>query len=279
MVETVTMLTFNLLSPDHADWPRRREVVGAGLRDLRPDVVALQECVSGTGYDQAADLLGGEYQFVPHANRSADGVGAVLASRWPIGAVGEVDLHVTARVTLPWAAAVMAEVSLPAPFGPTLVVHHKPTYEIGFGVERELQALACTREVERQLVGRARHVVVLGDFDDPPDSASLRFWTGRQSLAGESVAYRDAWEAVHGGAPGHTFTPRNPLTRAGEMSLELGRRIDYVLVRCGVHGPSLDVVGCRLVFDQPVSSVWASDHFGVLAELAVPAHPPGSWLP
>ena len=93
------------------------------------------------------------------------------------------------------------------------------------------------------------------------------------------MAYRDAWESVHGGAPGHTFTPRNPLTRAGEMSLELGRRIDYVLVRCGMHGPSLDVVDCRLVFDQPVSSVWASDHFGVLAELAVPAHPPGSWLP
>ena len=62
------------------------------------------------------------------------------------------------------------------------------------------------------------------------------------------------------------------------MSLELGRRIDYVLVRSGVHGPSLDVTACDLVLDRPVDGVWASDHFGVLAELAVPDHIPGAWV-
>jgi hypothetical protein len=36
------------------------------------------------------------------------------------------------RVTLPWAAAVVAEVLLPEPYGLTLVVHHKPTYEVGY---------------------------------------------------------------------------------------------------------------------------------------------------
>jgi endonuclease/exonuclease/phosphatase family metal-dependent hydrolase len=96
------------------------------------------------------------------------------------------------------------------------------------------------------------HVVLLGDFDDTPDSSSVRFWTGRQSLDGFSVAYRDAWEAVHPGDPGQTFTPANPLVRAGEMSLELGRRIDYIMIRCSVHGPSLHVSDCQQVFDQPV---------------------------
>ena len=69
-------------------------------------------------------------------------------------------------------------------------------------------------------------MVALGDFDDTPDSAAMRFWTGRQSLDGVSVAYRDAWEAVHADLPGHTFAADNPLTCAGEMALELGRRID-----------------------------------------------------
>jgi endonuclease/exonuclease/phosphatase family metal-dependent hydrolase len=96
------------------------------------------------------------------------------------------------------------------------------------------------------------HVVLLGDFDDTPDSSSVRFWTGRQSLDGFSVAYRDAWEAVHPCDPGQTFTPANPLVRAGEMSLELGRRIDYIMIRCSVHGPSLHVSDCQQVFDQPV---------------------------
>jgi endonuclease/exonuclease/phosphatase family metal-dependent hydrolase len=276
---TLAFLTLNLLSPAHADWPRRRAVIRSELRRQRPDVVALQECVWGTGDDVPADLLGTDYTVVRHSGRSADGVGAMLATRWPVGTVREVDLHVSPRVTLPWAAAVVAEVEFPAPVGPTLVVHHKPTYEIGYSREREQQAVATARFVEELADRRDVHVVVLGDFDDTPDSAALRFWTGRQSLDGISVAYRDAWEAVHGaGAAGHTFAADNPLVRAGEMSLELGRRIDYVLVRCGVHGPSLDVVGCRLVFDAPVDGVWASDHYGVRAELAAPDHPPGTWI-
>jgi hypothetical protein len=50
-----------------------------------------------------------------------------------------------------------------------------------------------------------------------------------------------------------------------------------VLVRCGIHGPALTVDDCRLVFDEPVGGVWASDHFGVMADLSLPEHPPGSW--
>jgi endonuclease/exonuclease/phosphatase family metal-dependent hydrolase len=273
--------TLNLLSPDHADWDRRREVLRPGLRDLRPDVIALQETVWGKGYDQAADLLGDDYQVVRHSARSADGVGAALGSRWPFGAVGEIDLHVTDRVdlpsALPWAAAIVVEVVLPSPFGLTLFVHHKPTFQVGYARERELQAVACARFVEEQLAGRDLHVVLMGDFDDTPDSSSVRFWTGRQSLEGRSVAYRDAWEAVHPADPGHTFSPANPLVPAGEMSLELGRRIDYILVRCGVHGPSLQVLDCQRTFDQDLNGIWPSDHFGVVADLAMPAHRPGAW--
>jgi endonuclease/exonuclease/phosphatase family metal-dependent hydrolase len=271
-------MTMNLLSPEHADWESRRTVVRSGLRELRPDVVALQETVWGHGYDQAADLLGPDYEVTRHSARSADGVGAVLASRWPLGQAREVDLHVTTRVDdLPWAAAVVAEVALPEPWGSTLFVHHKPTYQIGYARERELQAVACARFVEDQVAGQDVHAVLLGDFDDVPESSSVRFWTGRQSLEGLSVAYRDAWEAVHPNDHGHTFSPVNPLVSAGEMSLELGRRIDYVMVRCGIHGPSLEIADCRRVFDQAVDGIWASDHFGVVADLQVPAHPPGRW--
>ncbi|WP_433380170.1 endonuclease/exonuclease/phosphatase family protein [Actinoplanes sp. CA-142083] len=79
---------------------------------------------------------------------------------------------------------------------------------------------------------RAIHVVLAGDFDDTPDSSIVRFWTGKQSLHGISVAYHDTWAAINPDDAGHTFTPMNAYERAGEMSLELGRRIDYVMVRC-----------------------------------------------
>jgi endonuclease/exonuclease/phosphatase family metal-dependent hydrolase len=277
-IKRLRVLTFNLLSPDHADWPSRRVPIRAELHRLQPDLVALQECVLRAGYDQVSDVLGEPYEVVQYSARSGDGVGAALASRWPVGEIREIDLHVTPRVTLPWAAATLVEIALPQPYGPTLVVHHKPTYEIGFGLERERQAVATAQAIEEHLAGRDWHVILLGDFDDTPDSAAIRYWTGRQSLDGTSVAYRDAWEAVHGDQPGHTFAADNPLTRAGEMALELGRRIDYVLIRSGVHGPSLDVLDCRLILDSPVNGVWASDHYGVVADLAVPTHRPGAWI-
>jgi endonuclease/exonuclease/phosphatase family metal-dependent hydrolase len=225
MTEGLRVLTLNLLSPGHADWDRRRPVLADGLHKLRPDLVAFQETVWGEGTDQAADLLGPGYQVARHSGRSADGVGAVMASRWPLGAVREVDLHVTERTA-----------GLPER-------------------ERELQAVITARFVEELVAGQDRNVVLAGDFDDPPDAASIRFWTGRQSLEGTSVAYEDAWEVAHPGEAGHTFSPRNPLVSAGEMALERGRRIDYVMVRCGVHGPRLEVAGCELAFDRPAGEL------------------------
>src|SRR4051812_49320937 len=167
------VMTMNLLSPEHANWERRRLVLQEGLAALRPDLIALQESVV------AEDLLGPEYHVAQHSRRSDDGVGAVLASRWPLQQVQEIDLRVTSRVDLPWCAAVLAEISAPQPVGPVLFVHHKPTYHIGYAHERELQAVATARFVENWLAHGDRHVILAGDFDDTPDSSSIRFWTGR----------------------------------------------------------------------------------------------------
>ena len=115
-----------------------------------------------------------------------------------------------------------------------------------------------------------------GDFNATPDTASMWFWTGRRSLDGTSTAYRDCWESVHGTEPGLTFEPGNPLSAVDEPGLDRGRRIDYLLIRCGDHGPSLRIADCRRVFDQPVDGVMASDHYGVLADLEPPRRPPGA---
>jgi endonuclease/exonuclease/phosphatase family metal-dependent hydrolase len=70
------------------------------------------------------------------------------------------------------------------------------------------------------------------------------------------------------GNPGETFSPRNPLVRDWDWPF---RRIDYVLVRCGEHGgPTLQVTGCDLFGAETVSGAWASDHIGVVADLALP---------
>jgi endonuclease/exonuclease/phosphatase family metal-dependent hydrolase len=257
----------------HGSWPERRKVLIDGLRALRPDLVAFQEVVLTDGYDQVRDLLGAEYHVAHQAGRAPDGSGAAIASRWPLATVHQLDLHLTERTRRDpgWIGSVaIAEVLAPEPFGGLLFVNHKPSWELGFERERELQAVAAARFIDEALDGRDLPVVLAGDMDATPDAASIRFWRGLQSLKGSSVTYWDAWETAHPGDPGHTVTPRNPLMRDGEMRLERGRRIDHVFVRSAEHGPPLRVVSCELAFAEPVDGVWASDHFGVVADLAVP---------
>ncbi len=161
----------------------------------------------------------------------------------------------------------MARVQAPDPFGPVLFASPKPSFRTGHERERELQAVAAGRRLEDLAGQHGAHVVLASDFDAVPDTASMRFWTGLQSLGGTSLAYRDVWQTAHPGEDGHTFSPVNPLVTGGNWPLELGRRIDHILVRCDEHGPTLRIHACRRLVRQSRGRVWASGHFGLLAEL------------
>lgn len=289
-VDSLRVLTMNVLAPDYADGAGRRAALARVVQELAPDVLALQEVT----HAETAALRAAGWHVAAHPHWSGlppQGIGAVLAARRPFGRVVRDPLRVTERVAAvtPWCGVVVAELPLPEPLGGVLLVHHKPSWPYGFERERELQAVAaarCVADAGRRVP--VRHAVLAGDFDAPPDAASVRFWRGLQSLDGMSVCYQDAWtsrgarEAAGAGsapADGHTFTPRNPLVSRGDMPEEAGRRIDYVMVGCGLHGPTLRVTRCVRVGTEPepVSGQYLSDHYGVLADLALPDHEPGRW--
>jgi endonuclease/exonuclease/phosphatase family metal-dependent hydrolase len=228
----------------HGGWPARREVLRDGLPGH--DLVALQEAFD----DQPREIMGAGHEIA-----HSDEKGAAIASRWPIERTHELESDTIA-----------AEID--APLGRLLFVNHCPSYELDRELDRERQTVAAARLVEEV---DAEHTILAGDLNARPESAGIRFLRGLQSLDGMSVCYRDAWDAAHPGEPGHTFTPENPTMPTGETgawALEPGRRIDYIFVRCSDHGPTLDVRACERLFDEPVGGTWASDHFGVTAELA-----------
>ncbi|WP_227380116.1 endonuclease/exonuclease/phosphatase family protein [Haladaptatus halobius] len=267
-VRVATLNVFGALD----DWPARREVMVPGFEALRPDLVALQEVVATPDYNQAYDLLGDDYHIVHHSERESDGRGISIASRWPITDVHELALKDVASRPAGFACSSMiVEVQTPAPIGRLLFANHLPDWQLTHEYEREQQTITAARFIEN-LVGDERvHVAVAGDLNATPDAATIRFWTGKQSLGDLSVCYRDAWASTYPDEPGHTFTPDNYLTTTGDggdWALELGRRIDYILVRCTDHGPTLDITDCQRLFDQTVDGVWASDHFGVTADLS-----------
>jgi endonuclease/exonuclease/phosphatase family metal-dependent hydrolase len=106
----------------------------------------------------------------------------------------------------------------------------------------------------------------------PRRPASVRFLTGRQSLAGRSVHYHDAWEIAGDGA-GHTWTTAN---ERAEQEIDAivrqphhRRRLDYVLLGSWHAHPQAraEVRSATLIADTPADGMWLSDHFGVGCEL------------
>ena len=110
----------------------RRSLLVDGFRDLRPDLVAFQESIKTDDYDQVSDLLGVDFQVVHQRARAADGMGVSIASRWPLGAVQEVDLHLTARTMGFPCVTLGAEILAPDPVGPLLFV--KPLSVVAAGL-------------------------------------------------------------------------------------------------------------------------------------------------
>jgi endonuclease/exonuclease/phosphatase family metal-dependent hydrolase len=244
------------------DWPARRSLLAAEFSRLSPDLITLQETIHTDGYDQVREILAAEYRVVHSATREPDGQGISTASRWPIGTVDELDLHVTGRTHDFACTALATEILAPEPFGRIWLVNHFPDYQLDHAAERELQAVVVARAFE----GRPGHVVVAGDLDADPAATSIRFWTGRHALEGLSVCYRDAWEAGHASGPGDTYVPENRYSADWDWPF---RRIDYILVRCGGHGgPTLAVERCDRAFDRPDNTV--SDHYGLVADLTPP---------
>jgi endonuclease/exonuclease/phosphatase family metal-dependent hydrolase len=244
-----------------------------GLRALRPDLIALPEAIVNDDYDQVVDVLGRDFHVAHQQAREPGdgdeverGQGHSLASRWPLGEVRELDLHLTPKTGGFACGMLAAEVLAPEPIGTLVFAFHNPSWKLNLAHERELQAVAAARFLGEFAEGRSRHVVLAADLDADPESASARFWTGRQALDGMSVCYRDAWESRHSDEPGHTFTPENPIMIGPDWPF---RRIDYVFVRSGDHeGSTLEIVDCERLFDQPVDGIWASDHFGLCVDLA-----------
>jgi len=248
------------------DWNARRPVLSAGLADLAPDLLTLQEVIVTADYDQARDVLGDDYHLVHQADRETDGQGVTTASRWPTGQVINVDLHVTDRTADFACTSLVTEIRAPDPLGRVWLVNNLPSWQLDYEHERQLQAVATARALEHQAAERPGHVVGVGDFDADPDATSMRFWTGRHALDGLNVCYRDAWASIHPDEPGHTFTPDNPHSADWDWPF---RRIDYILIRCGRHGgPTLAIVDCARTFDQPHTSI--SDHYGLVADLELP---------
>jgi endonuclease/exonuclease/phosphatase family metal-dependent hydrolase len=262
--------------------PKRIGLINRELRKLAPDLVSFQEVVRSPEHDQLADLihdtgLHGTHQAAvlritpPHADRFG---GNAVASRWPHRVVEVFDARMSDANDVPWCSLA---VTVPLPgLGDLLFIAAATSWRLGSEAARERQVVALS-----DLDARHRQSlpsIIAGDFNATPDAASIRYLAGLQSLGGRSVKYHDAWE-VAGDGPGYTWNVDNPNARS-EIGMIVRqphhrRRVDYIFIGSWDAHPkaACEVEAATLAFDRPADGNWASDHFGVVADLDVKAEP------
>ena len=259
-------------------WQERRKAILAVLRELRPDVVGLQE-VWADGGENLAEWLAGElglhWTWAPsHASgtwqRRLDEplaatvrIGNAVLSRWPV--TGHDVLPLPAPPDLDdGRLALYARLAAPGHEVPFFTVHLTSALHASDVRRRQVTALAGF--VARHREGTAFPPVVTGDFNAWPDSDEIRLFGGyRTAPAVPGQVFHDAWEYADPAAPSATWDRANPyVARGGSPSA----RVDYIHV--GPPGPGRvgRVLGVRRAGDGPVDGVWPSDHAAVVAELA-----------
>jgi endonuclease/exonuclease/phosphatase family metal-dependent hydrolase len=275
---TLTVVTFNAYhggfqsgwTGDARHIDERLAIAARELRALAPDVIALQEASAGRARGDVAARLAAELGYhhvrapaslravpIPFVNRLAAWIldfeeGPAILSRHPIVAWETYELprcgwYLDPRVVL--------RAELATPHGR---IHAFSTHTSGLDCQVEQAA-----RIVRSWRG-AMPAVLMGDLN----GVEAMPWIAALGDQG----FVDAYRSVHPTEPGVTTWQRldGPISTAR-------RRIDYIFVL-----PGTDISGAvresRVVLDRPArradgSPLWASDHYGVLAEISVaPVH-------
>jgi endonuclease/exonuclease/phosphatase family metal-dependent hydrolase len=234
---------------NHKRWQARRELIAAQLKDLHPDILALNEIhiPSETGrwlQRAAADLMGIRYTLLQQSKVADDSRTQAegLLTRYPIIETASLDYRSHNCVAL----ATRFEIE-----GRILDVY--VTHLIAARVEdraRQDQATLLLEWIVRR--DDADYSVVCGDFNAAPDQPSIRLMsTAFRPTQTEPTAFTPLRES--GGDPTHPEWKR------------FDRCIDYIWV-----SESVKVKSSGLCFNQPARDdpdLWPSDHVGVWADL------------
>lgn len=245
------------------DWEPRQPAIEAVLADTDADVVAVQETWPAQ-LDKLADRLGMFWSFSgrqPSGNIE-HGFGNGILTRSPVRRSEEITLPALDGPAYRSALLVELAGDVPAVVATTHLAHR-----FNETATRTTQLAALSRFIEECAGVSSGPVLLVGDLNAVPDSDEIRRLTGRSTPYLDGTIWSDAWEQVGDGA-GWTWSATNPLAAESKWP---NRRLDYVLSRWPRDGTVGDPVAARLIGSEPIRGIMASDHFGVLVDVATVA--------
>lgn len=262
------------------DWQARHGPLRSWIERTAPDVLTLQESwVERDGTTQAARLAD---ELGMHTVTAADLAGfdrypeatywvvnAVL-SRWP--------LTIERLRPLPdecgdstWRHVLVTRVHRPADEGgPFVAAGTHLEHGLENSARRSIQMAALVGHLAETLGDETSRreslpAILGGDLNCTPESDEYRRATGLSAGTVPNFTLVDAWTAAGNTDPGHTWSARNPLVP--RYAIHPHRRLDYVMVSTPRRSSAGHVRSCALAGTEAVGSVWASDHFAVVAEV------------
>jgi endonuclease/exonuclease/phosphatase family metal-dependent hydrolase len=273
----VRVMTWNLWWR-FGPWEQRWAAIRAVLREVRPDVLGLQEVWSYDG-DSLADRLaedlgmhcvradsdapGGWQRRLDEPLAGEYGVGNAVLSRWPV-----LD-HASLRLPTEGGAddgRLSLHAMLDAPGHPVPFF----TTHLNSGLDESGLRCAQVRALGEFVAGHRAGTdfppILTGDYNAWPDSDEMRLLGGlRTAPTVPGQVFVDAWDFADPAAPSATWDAINPHVAARH---DPSVRVDYVHVAPPGPGALGHVRSARRAGDGPVDGVWPSDHFAVVAELA-----------
>jgi beta-glucosidase len=243
--KSLKVVTLNLYH-DKDEWPKRRVQIVEELKRLRPDAIALQEVLQDEGLTNQAEWLATQLDYQWHfVSTDPDGqprrYGNALLTRHPILKRGQKLLQPLDDSR----SAGFLRIDLD---GRPLNLYgtHLHWTDQGGAIRTGqiadlMQYIADTSENIPSLVA--------GDFNSTADSPEL---------AALREGFVDTYGNRHPQADAASSSTLNP------KYFVAPKRIDHVFFQRDAFVP----VGAAILFDRPdAQGVWASDHFGMLAEL------------
>jgi endonuclease/exonuclease/phosphatase family metal-dependent hydrolase len=249
--DTLTVVTLNLWHDSH-DWPKRLGVILAEMRRIRPDVLCLQEVLQNPQLRNQAETLGDSLGC--HVRfASVDGperpkrYGNAILTPHPVLADGARNLEpaddyrAVAHLRFAWRGRAVDAYS-------THLHHTTAGGSIRATQIRHLLAYVDSTRGDGP-------TVIAGDFNAELGTPEMNLVTAR---------HLDAFHAVH---------PKASRSEAVTFNARFGvdpGAIDHVFVeRSGAR--RLRPIACEVIFRTVgPDSVWASDHYGVVAKLRAP---------
>jgi endonuclease/exonuclease/phosphatase family metal-dependent hydrolase len=266
------VITFNVAW--HLPWDDRAREIERWLAVLQPDVLLLQENVDDRAVE-IASFVGGHAAI--GTNHGALRYVNAVVSRWPIEEQQSIVMPMPVpdpqlnRGTEP----IGADALHVRTNGMDFVSAHlaPPPKEGAIRVQQALALDDACREIGE--ANTAFPVVMGGDFNADPDSDEVRFLCGAATIGDRSTRYQEAWRD-HGIGPGWTLDRRNPFHSRTPVP---NRHVDYLFVGDPFYfssyfgGPG-QLTGmtsaASVVFNEPLTGTFASDHFGVMADICLP---------